>query len=87
VGAAVEDEMLPDLVGESDRIVGDAGPGEQAELVVVKTREEGLCGLLKTTSRVFGVKAAASASAVIRQSGGASRMKRGIPPARSTKGR
>ena len=88
MSAAVEDDMLPDLVGERDRVVRDAGLGEQSQLLGVEhPARSGLCGLLKTTSRVFGVNASASASSVIRQPGGASRTSRGTPPARSTSGR
>ena len=34
--AAVEHDMLPDLVGERDRVVRDAGLGEQRQLVRVE---------------------------------------------------
>ena len=36
MGAAVEDDMLPDLVGDGDGVVRDAGLGEQRQLLGVE---------------------------------------------------
>ncbi len=51
------------------------------------TTAEGFSGLLNSTSLVFGEKACARASGVMRQCGGCRRTKRGVAPAILTSGR
>ena len=45
MGAAVEDDMLPDLVGERDRVGTDAGLGEQRQLLARRT--SGAVGIVR----------------------------------------
>ena len=58
MAVTVEDDMLPDLVADRDRVELDAERGEQVEVGSAERRSPvGFSGLLNSTTLVFGEKA------------------------------